>query len=361
MTETKARVFPRQMPAGHEPVVQRYSARLPEGTRAVHVLCLGYQAAGTDRDGAKQFLTEASQLFATASGPVHHDFSSFVDPEGYATVLAVAYWLEPEVHDAWRSSEVVSGWWSNPSRDAGPGGYFLESMSVSVDHLETIAFKEYVRGLSACPANTISAILESGYWGAARDRIPASAFDALGSAHTAPLAFDLAVESTGRRVTVIPPANMVAIRSGVSWADCGAEQLASYEKNVKPKLDRGMEYLRTHPADSGCFSLRQVDVIDPDGTPRKEGYSLGYFLSLGHLETWSRSHPTHLAIYARAMAERKKYREKLELRTYHEVYVVDGDVRFEYVNCHPRTGLLPFRFSSPAAACPATGATRAPR
>jgi len=40
--------------------------------------------------------------------------------------------------------------------------------------------------------------------------------------------------------------------------------------------------------------------------------------------------------------ERKKYQEKLELRTYHEVYVVDGETTFEYVNCHNQTGLIPF-------------------
>jgi len=32
----------------------------------------------------------------------------------------------------------------------------------------------------------------------------------------------------------------------------------------------------------------------------------------------------------------------LELRTYHEVYVIDRHTRFEYVNCHPETGLLPY-------------------
>jgi len=42
-----------------------------------------------------------------------------------------------------------------------------------------------------------------------------------------------------------------------------------------------------------------------------------------------------------------KYQDRLELRTYHEVYVVEDPAPFEYINCHDRTGalgLFPARF-----------------
>jgi len=71
---------------------------------------------------------------------------------------------------------------------------------------------------------------------------------------------------------------------------------------------------------------------------------MGIFQSLGHLERWAHDHPTHLAIYARAMAERKKYQDRLELRTYHEIYVLNEATEFRYLNCHSETGLLPVGF-----------------
>jgi hypothetical protein len=57
----------------------------------------------------------------------------------------------------------------------------------------------------------------------------------------------------------------------------------------------------------------------------------------------AKDHPSHLAIYTRALAARKKYLENLQLRTYNEIFIVDaGNPPFEYFNCHPRTGLLPY-------------------
>jgi aldoxime dehydratase len=43
------------------------------------------------------------------------------------------------------------------------------------------------------------------------------------------------------------------------------------------------------------------------------------------------------------LAARKKYQEKLQLHTYNEIFIVEADnPPFEYFNCHPQTGLLPF-------------------
>jgi AGZA family xanthine/uracil permease-like MFS transporter len=39
----------------------------------------------------------------------------------------------------------------------------------------------------------------------------------------------------------------------------------------------------------------------------------------------------------------RKYQDGLQLRTYNEIFVLEEDnPAFEYVNCHPRTGLLPY-------------------
>jgi aldoxime dehydratase len=104
-----------------------------------------------------------------------------------------------------------------------------------------------------------------------------------------------------------------------------------------------MDYLRNNPRDTGCFALRQVNCVSGAGDELAEAYSLGAFVSLAHLESWAKDHPSHLAIYTRAMAARRKYQDQLQLRTYNEIFIVEANnPPFEYFNCHARTGLLPY-------------------
>lgn len=347
--DEETRRYPMNKPPGFTPAVRRYSAVPPAAATRVGVLVAGLQSARDEEAAGLRFLAEARAAFDAPDGPVHADFAAFTDRQGHRTWLAVAYWWDADARDRWAAGGAGAPWWERAGEAAlaAGQGVFRESFACAVDRLETIAFREYVRGLSACPRAALAAMGESGYWGAARDRIRASAHDRM-DADGPPLAPDPTRHGGARRVTVVPPANLCVIRSGVSWEACGQEQLSSYRRNIEPKLDAGMEHLRAHPAETGCASLRQVDVIGLDGRPAKEAYSLGYFRSLGDLEHWAKHHPTHLAIFARAMAEREKYGDRLELRTYHEVYVLAADAgRFDYVNCHPRTGLLPYFDAAP--------------
>ena len=80
-------------------------------------------------------------------------------------------------------------------------------------------------------------------------------------------------------------------------------------------------------ADDTAYSLN--DIVD--------GVNAS-FLNLEKLERWAESHPTHLRIFVtffRVAAGLKK------LRLYHEVSVSDAKSQvFEYINCHPHTGML---------------------
>lgn len=339
----KTRRFPMNKPEGFVPGVQRYSARLSPEIQSLQILHLGVQSKTGDFAACLAQLREARTLFDGENGPLHFDFAKYTDPQGYLNVFAIAYWNDPASYEQWKLSGDVSDWWRDERKTDGDTGYFWEAFTAPVEQSETIAFKEYIRGLSACPFSKIEAMGESGYWGAARDRIPASGNDTLASDYQGKLSAVVERTTLGKRITVTPPQNFVVIRSGVSWEACGEEQRSSYEANIKPKLDRGMEYLRNNPAETGCCTLRQADVISIDGEVAPEGYSIGHFLSLHDLETWAKEHPTHLAIYTRAMAERQKYGERLELRTYHEIFVIpEQGGSFEYVNCHEETGLLRF-------------------
>lgn len=73
-------------------------------------------------------------------------------------------------------------------------------------------------------------------------------------------------------------------------------------------------------------------------------YGHGWWHSIGELEAWSRSHQTHLKIFGAFGQFVKHFRSAAGLRLYHEVCVVGADqLRFEYLRCHPSTGLLAAR------------------
>ena len=329
-TERQAqhRRFPLRRPEDHKPPIPRYSAMLPDATK-VAVLFLGVQSRSV----------EAAQALANDvptdgdDAPVYTDFAAFRDQQGFLNRIIALYWLDARAYVRWQHSPRVAYWRARATRI----GFWWEPVVAHTSRMETIAFKEFRRGFSGCPHTELDTTLCSGYWGAARDRIPAAAFDLFEA--TA----DVVGHGTATHAVIQPPKNLAIIRSGVSWKDCDSEQLADYQEHIKPKLDAGMEFLRDHPRDTGCFSLRQVECIDLNGAQLGEAYSLGAFVSISHLESWAKDHPTHLAIYTRAMAARRKYQDKLQLRTYNEIFIVDADnPPFEYVNCHPKTGLLPF-------------------
>lgn len=341
MTPGRERLYPMSRPAGHVPPIARYSSRFDHAPCELAALFVGI--AGRDAALAACALGDFLDAARGApDAPSYVDRATFTDLEDAPNHMAALYWPDRAAYERWAASPAIQSWRTGGRALADDLAQWWEPVSVAPERVETIAFAEYRRGLSACPFSRLEEMGESGYWGAARDRIPASAYDRLEgeAAHLARL--DTPPVSRGMRLAVRPPAGLAVIRSGVSWAACGAEQRESYERNVRPKLDAGMDYLRRNPLEAGCAALRQVVLADgAGGAALEEAYSLGHFLSLGHLEAWAKTHPTHLAIYHRALAERKKYQEALELRTYNEIYVLGADApEFEYVNCPPTTGLL---------------------
>ena len=330
-------------PDGFVPAVQRYSAHFDDGPHDLVVLTLGAQArpeSGETPNLLDEYTATIADLVSHSTGPMTVDHARFVDEAGYLNHVVMAYWSARDRFTSWWSSPPVQDWWTHPDRCSGQLGYYAEPAPVRTDALETVLFREYVAGLAGCPVSTVAKTGESGYWGAARDRIPRSSVDRFECPANAAAAGDVPHATEGRLVRVLPNQNHCLIRSGVSWAACGPTQLASYQDNVLPKLNAGMDFLRTSPMESGCWSLRQVQVVDRYGRPTPESWVGAHFLSLDHLEAWAHNHPTHLAIYGQAQKERVKYQEGLELRTYHEVYIIEEPMPFEYQNCHPATGGL---------------------
>jgi hypothetical protein len=122
-----------------------------------------------------------------------------------------------------------------------------------------------------------------------------------------------------------------------------AEQRADYEAKLRSPLEVGMDYLADNPLPSGCACMRWQETTDVDGRPEPEAHAHAYFLSLRHMERWAEDHATHAAIFGAAIQRYRHYGPRNQLRTWHEVYVLlEGGQRFEYLNCDPRTGLLPW-------------------
>lgn len=200
---------------------------------------------------------------------------------------------------------------------------------------------DYQVGLVRTKDSQIVPITTNGYFGAARDRLPISAIDPLDSpcGDDAP---EAAIRVTkGRRLRVSVPVNVVTLRSGQYWAHAEGEQLEDYVDNMRPRLMTGMDYLQRHKRATGTLALRVMTNLEDDGTARRETSVLAHFVSLGHLEQWASSHETHLDIYRHAIAMSRKFGKDRQFVSWHELFVLPR-AEFEYVNCHPSTGLLPY-------------------
>jgi len=337
------RTIPARRPPGFKPPVQRYNLRWRQPVHAVVSDYFAIQGKELPWERQRAFFDRLRASFAESDGPGAFELMRFVDAQGFVNAVAVAYWLDPVQHARWSRTTSLAGWWSSPEREREDVGYWHEAMVIPYDRHETnYSYTDYRIGLARCEPGELAAHDTNAYFGAMRDRIPLSAVDPLDS----PLGQDLpradGLQSHGRRVCVGVPLNVAAIRSGQYWAKAGEEQYTDYVENLQQKLLRGMDYLDNNKLASGCAVMRMMYNVDDSGNAKDESSVLAYFLSLGHLEAWSHSHKTHLDIYQHAIAMMRKYKEKREVRTWHEVFVLPTGMRFEYVNCHPETGLLPF-------------------
>ncbi|WP_281175615.1 phenylacetaldoxime dehydratase family protein [Muricoccus aerilatus] len=278
-----------------------------------------------------------------ASGPDFEEYSGYRDARDFTNEVFACYWLDRARHDAWLRSSGFVEWLEHPDRLGGKVGIWQETIHVSLDRMETIAGQpDY--GIARAALNKGDTTRAHAYFGSMRHRIGAASRDGLESS-LATFPLEAARLTCGLLVRVLPPANMAVIRSGQDWGAVQDDELRTYLGEVHPKLVQGMEFLRDYPADAGCYSCRFMMEQGPDRKPTKRSSGFAMFLSLRHLEKWSRSHPTHLAIFESFWAMVRKYENARNLRLWHEVIVVgDENPEFIYVNCHDRTGLLRWSF-----------------
>jgi aldoxime dehydratase len=286
------------------------------------------------RQTAQQGLAALRRAAQAYAQPPQDDLAFTVDEAGYETLVWASYWSDPQAYGQWERS--VAGWWDSDERLQMPVGWFREIATPRAERFETLfSTPDRPEGVARLAESMSGEIREHGYWGSMRDRLPASQTDGLraGAAAEAP--------ALGKRVSMGGFENLALIRSGQDWSDTQGEERQLYLQTIEPRLREGMDYLRDQGAAIGCLGNRYLVQVDADLKPLERSYGLSWWRDLERMERWSESHPTHVEIFGAFMRMVQRLEFRLALRLYHEVSVLRAeDQRFEYLNCHPATGLL---------------------
>jgi hypothetical protein len=309
---------------------------------------IGIQPLSNAGKGAVDKTAQTVQTWLQEQHPsrpqAHEAFGVLDGDDAQETRLWVCYWDdENNGKESLRRLDLPAVHSGLPLDEQPAVGLWSESFSTLASRLETnYSGLDYLPGIAKLPGATTEAHNLTAYWGAARDRIPDSAHDLFPkeSHHVEP---ELVRDSVGKHLMGTNYNNMVHIRSGQCWENCGDEETASYEGTLEPTLNKGLQYLWENRQVSGALGLRYLR--NTDGTDRvlRETCGAGFFCNLENLEGWAKSHASHLAIYTGAIRHAKRFGEERKFRTWHEVSVLkEGEARFEYVNCLPRTGVISF-------------------
>lgn len=329
---TCPRSLSRRVADDYRPPFPMFVARADQDLTQVVMAYLGVQCRGDDRDEALQVLRHLVGTFDSEDGPGEHDVTHHTDAQGYDNYIAVGYWRDPAAYDRWASR--TEDWWASDDRLSSPVGVFREIVRPRADQFETLyAFTDDFPGVGAVMDRVSGEIVEHGYWGSMRDRVPLSQTSRMSASGSL-----VAEGAATGQVVVRAHDNITLIRSGQDWVDTGPEERELYLSEIEPVLREGMDFLRDHGAEVGCYSNRYVRYCDLDGNPIDKSYDIGHWRSMDLLERWSESHPTHLRIFTTFF---KVVTGLEKLRLYREVSVFDAhDQHYEYVNCHPATGML---------------------
>lgn len=272
-------------PEGHEPNFPAWSVNeLPDRT----AFSMTFVQTGDDStiDALRQELTDGPRV------PDHLERARVVNTEDQATVF-VGYWINPESQQQW----------CQHSRVLKLPGVLQETAIIPAEHWETLhSTPEINPGVRNLRDVELTDVHE--YWGAARDRIPASADSELAFEPGSPL-----------------PGNVCLIRSGQVWEYCGDAERKLYFTDVYPNLTAGIDFLAEHP-ETGCISSRFLREQTLDGEDLESTSFVGWFRDLRSLEDWSKTHPTHLAIFNSFLSMVSDLGFEIDLRLWHEVAVI---------------------------------------
>lgn len=328
-----ARSRHKRVPDDYAPPYPSFVARHKPAVTRVIMAYFGVQYRGEPTAAVTEALALIAKRFAMDNGPSHWDRAQYVDQAGFTNVVSVAYWDDAIRFDAW--FEGARDAWTGGAAADGVGR-FVEVLRPHVERYETLfSSPDRAEGVAVLANGMSGEIQEHAYWGGMRDRIPLSQTDAMSPGGEPRVIRD------GARIRVVAHDNLCLIRSGQDWGDTEASERKMYLDDVEPVLREGMDFLRDDGVPVGCYASRYMRVVDVEGRPTEKSYGQSWWKSLAALERWSESHPTHVRIFGAAMKYLMALGPSAKLRLYHEVTVAAADEQFfEYLGCHPRTGML---------------------
>jgi hypothetical protein len=326
---------PVHMPDGFQVSYEGFEPRFGPGKDHVMFALLGIENRGGDTSAIR------ARLLAALIG---HDAPEIMEHgrvrEGYGPNAEIwfAYWRTKNDYERWLARTDVAGLWADESLLQGDIGLWREAGIISLDHNETSSSRaDALTGLVHL-SDGIAVTDIHGYWGSARDRLVAAADDALEpeAATSVP-----PQSSIGCRVTVKAHGNACFIRTSQDIASANPEQSAVYLNDVEPVLMDALRFLRASGPETGCIGVRFIEECDDAGRPLGRTCGAGFFDSLGSLERWTHSHPTHMAIMGSFMGMVERFQGNPGLQLWHEVTVFPVDSLVgDYVNCSGNGSLM---------------------
>ncbi|KAK7227804.1 hypothetical protein V2G26_015807 [Clonostachys chloroleuca] len=342
------RVVPGKTPDNFKPPFEIYASRYPPSMKELVFAIIGVQYSSSDlNDGVameKIISFTSSTAVPSHLRPTLEEVAAVTDNRSHYNIAILAYWPDRRTWNEWLEQTGFQEWWSGLDPTNQQNGWFLEVFFPTMDRFETILTDTTMReGASYMRDNVSGPVLEHGYWGSMRDRLPLAQVDELVGEKAFLQAGGPKRPSTlTSRVRVPGKRNLAVIRSGQDWKESLPKERDLYLKMMRPALQAGMDFLHDHGDEVGCYSNRFMDIVGPKGEIGKDrSFGLGYFDDLASLEAWSKSHPTHVNIFAVFMKYAKEMNNELSLHLYHEVSVLESSQQlFEYVSCHANTGML---------------------
>ncbi|TMM55814.1 phenylacetaldoxime dehydratase family protein [Maribacter algarum] len=333
--------YKKNMPPDWEPPVPAWSAQIEKDCTEVVIEYIGVQTLTDNSQKPTAFHNWYAGMMKTEHAPIHTERGRMLDSENYVNDFYISYWNSKEDYENYRSSSEFMDWWGTEERTRETSGYWLEPMIVPTERFETLFSSEDKAGAATIFNDFKGPIKEHNYFGGMRDRLEISEVNLL-EGNGSELTKRSKIESLGKRVHLKTPENLAIIRSAQNLGHCKQEELDYYYKDVHPHLLKGMDFIATNPKETGCACSRFSDELTLDGNSTQKTFGFAYFLTLEHLEKWSKTHPTHLAIFHSFLEMVQSLEGQVAIKLWHEVSVLPKGQTFEYINCHPKTGLLPW-------------------
>jgi hypothetical protein len=353
---TADRTYPLRQPKNYRPPVPRWRLVLANADSRIYTAYIGVQLQQilpkASNPGEHAAVSAVQNLLSSGEDDCPLALETFRVLDGHDTegsIVWVCYWDSEETYDIFMQRLNLSKIYNSLGpEDKSTLGIWCETFATSKSRLETnYSGLDYLPGLARLPGTSTEQHTLSAYWGAARDRIPDSAHDRFELDNVTQTGVALDTPGIGKHFTGNNYNNMAHIRSGQFWENCTPEEAEAYESTLEPALRAGLAYLWQNSTEAGTMGLRYLRNIDSplchSSRDLKETCVAGFFRNLQDLEQWAERHKSHLAIYLGAIKHAKLWGETRKLRTWHEVSILKrGEVKFEYINCKPHTGVIGF-------------------